>query len=143
MNRFDKLALVAAVVVTLRYMPRLEDPTYTYYLGQMTSGQQPIWIAGLILQAYGPIAIAAWFWRWSGKASAAWILHLLFLPAILVPFGIGEALMLSVMKDPDFDATIGVPEMGGFFLLLIALVAYCGMAIARSLSGSKAVANAE
>lgn len=140
MSRFDKAALAATIIVLLlcfgggrRFL------AYQYYLAQIRPAMLPVAVVGWGLVTFGPILLAALFWRRSRSASAPWIFHLLLLPGCLILLWAGDALMLSAITDPDFDATLDEPDMPGFFLFVIALCGYYtafvadGIARARNL----------
>lgn len=136
MNRFDKLALAAVIIVTLLCVRGSGDFVYDYYMDQIPEGMLPIGVAGWAIATYGPIAVAVLFWRWAKRIPAPWVLHLLFLPCAAVLFRIGDALMLSVIEDPDFDATLGGPEMPAILLLVVAVGGYFAAVIARQIPTS-------
>ena len=135
MNRFEKIALLVVILVTLLSNFGTGGHVNTYYRGQMDDDGLMMWIAGWIVATYGPIATAACFWRWSRRFGAGWILHLLFLPCAIILFNVGEGVMLSVIQDPDFDATIGGPILPATFLLSVAVGMYLAALIARFVMG--------
>jgi len=128
MNRFDIFALIATVFVTLLCASMTMAAVDVYIVhDKMPPQGQVIAAAGWILFTFGPIALAALFWRWAKSARFPWLLHLLLLPCMIVAFRIGDALMVSVLKypsDADFDSTIGAPIMTGIFLFPVAFVGY-------------------
>ena len=136
MNRFDKLASVTTILATTLCVPKPGNFAYRYYLDQIADRNLPIWFLGMIVSIYGPIAIAVLFWRLSNRVRAPWLLHLLFLPAAVALLGAGEQLMLSVIQDPDFDATLGGPaELPAMLLFLVAVGGYFGALIAKRAAG--------
>lgn len=141
MNRFEKLALVAVIVVTLRYVRGPGDFVYDYYRKQVPEGMVSIGIAGWAIASYGPIAIAVLFWRWAKRVRSPWIVHLLFLPCAIALLATGDTLMLLVIEDPDFEATIGAPEMAATLLFLVAVGGYLAALIARRVSKSSQTEN--
>jgi hypothetical protein len=140
MNRFEKLALAAAILVSLRYVRGPGDHTYEYYRAQIPEGMLQVGLAGWALSTFGPIAVALLFWRWAKWIHAPWLLHLSLLPCMLALTWIGHSLMLSVIDDSDFDATLGAPVIAGFLLSLIAIGGYFGglVALMFSKSGDRA-----
>jgi hypothetical protein len=136
MNRFDKLALVAVILVTLICVRGPGDLVYDYYRKQIPDGMLPIGLAGFVIATYGPITVAVLFWRWAKRTSMPWVLHLLLVPSAAGLLSIGEALMLHVIKDPDFDATMDAPLMASTLLFLVAIGTYFGALIAKQVSKS-------
>jgi hypothetical protein len=132
MNSFDKFAAVATIIVTTLCVPRPGNFAYNYYVNQIAEGNLPIWFLGIIVSVYGPIALAVLFWRLAKKVPAPWLLHLLLLPAAVVLLATGERLMLAVIQDPDFDATLGGPaDVPALLLFLVAIGGYFGALVAK------------
>jgi len=131
MNRFDMVALCAAICITLLAMGRIPF-SFSLYLQHASSVQWAIWILGEIVITYGPIAAAALCWRWSGQTRWPALPHLLFLPLAMSLFWGGQSLLLAATDVPDFDDTIGAPVMPGAFLFLIASGLYVGALMHRA-----------
>jgi hypothetical protein len=138
LNRFDKVALAAVIAMTLlcaRGQLRIAhfylDPLH--FSGKKLSATVAIWAAGWVIATYGPMAIAACFWRWTKRARAAWIFHILLLPCAVVTWNAGQSIMLLVIKDPDFDGTLGGPVMPAALLLLVAVGGYFAALISRQI----------
>ncbi|HEY1607164.1 MAG TPA: hypothetical protein VGF77_16360 [Allosphingosinicella sp.] len=134
MNRFDKMALTAVIVVTLLCARGQVTIAHLYIqMDHLPETIIPIWAAGWAVATYGPIAIAAWFWRWAKRASAPGVLHILFLPCAIILLNMGEMIMLSVIPDPDFDATLSGPMIPAMLLLIVAAGGYFGALVAKRL----------
>lgn len=136
MTRFEKLALAAAILITLFYLSNIGTFAFQYYLEQIPVEKLPVMIAGWALIAYGPLLVAVFFWRWAKRISTPLMLHLLFLPGAAALFGIGEQLMLSTIQDPDFDAMLGAPVIPAFFLFLATMATYFFALLVRRISKS-------
>ncbi|MCH7861171.1 hypothetical protein ACQKOH_01630 [Sphingomonas sp. NPDC092331] len=124
MNRFDKLALTAAILATLLFA-RHAISAASLYLAHASPATVAGRIAGELIVTYGPIAVAALFWRWSKRTSMPWLPHLLFLPVALLVLWAGAALLLTLAEASNFDDTIGGPVVAAFLLFLIAIGIYC------------------
>ncbi|HEX5184206.1 MAG TPA: hypothetical protein VFW19_13795 [Allosphingosinicella sp.] len=132
MNRFDKMMLAAAVVVTLIFARgQMEIARLYIQMDHLSDRIIPTWTAGWLIATYGPIAVAAWFWRRAKRARAPWVLHILFLPGAIILLNAGESIMLSTIPDPDFDATLGGPMMPAVLLFLIAVGGYACALVSR------------
>ena len=92
----------------------------------------PVAAVGWTIATYGPIAAAVLFWRYvrQVKALTSLVLHILFLLSAFGLFVTGDRLMLSVIKNPDSDATIGGPDDPAFLSLVVAVVSYLVAVIA-------------
>jgi hypothetical protein len=139
-GRFDKLALVMAIFATAVAATSGSRHAHAYYMSQIEAGGTWIWVAGWITATYGPLAVAIWFLRSARKTAFPWILHLLFLPSVYILFWAGLAAMLSVIEDPDFDATLSAPVMSAIILLFVAVAGYFAAVIARRCSTQQAKA---
>ena len=133
MNRFETLALVTAVVATLLGAMGSLGFAYRYYIDQMSAGGLPVAAAGWAIATYGPLAIATLFWRCAKHLPPplSWVLHICFFPCALVLFNAGDVLMISTIRDPDFDATLDAPEMPALLSLLVAVGGYITALLAR------------
>lgn len=136
MNRFEKLALASVILVSLLCVRGPGDLAYDHYRAQVPEGMLPVGLAGWAIFTYGPIAIAVAFWRLAKRIRAAWALHLALLPGMWILHRIGGDLMLSVIDDPDFDATMDAPLMAGTLLCLIAIAGYFGGRLLRTIGSS-------
>jgi len=132
MNRLDKLAFAAVIITTLLCVRGTVSIFYVYNSVQPIFGTKlMIGFSGWFIATYGPIAIAVWFWRWAKHIRASWVLHLLFLPCAFTVLRAGEALMLYVIGDPDFDATLGGPVMQAYLLFIVAAVGYFAAVVSK------------
>ena len=131
MSRFHKVALVAAILGTALAATEGSKRAHAYYLSQIADGMSWIWVSGWLTATYAPILLATWFWRRADRSTSPWLLHLLFLASACALFRLGTAAMLSVVDDPDFDATLGAPEMPALFLFTIAVGGYFAGTIAK------------
>jgi len=125
---FEVVAFASAGVITALTVPTMIDAS-PIYESQMTDGGKPLWITGWVVASYGPLCIAAAFWRLSKRVRYPWLLHLLFVPGALLTLRAGESLMPSVIQDPDFDSTIGAPVMAAIFCSFAAVIIYFGAVI--------------
>jgi hypothetical protein len=135
MNRFDIVALCAAFLVSVRYVPMMLGVA-DIYLPHASTLQWASWIAGEIVFTYGPIALAVLCWRWSKGARWPAVPHLLVLPGAILLMHLGASLMLSVTIASDFDDTIGTPVIGGTLLFLIAFATYVAALMNLVIKGS-------
>ena len=132
MNRLDKLALAAVIITTLLCIRGSVDAAYAYTSTRPISATgSMIGLAGWLIATYGPISIAVWFWRWAKQVRASWVPHLLFLPCAAGIFRAGEALMLFVIGDPDFDATLGGPVIPAYLLFIAAAGGYLAALVSK------------
>ena len=81
-------------------------------------------VLGWLVATFGPIVLAAIFWRLANGSRAAWLLHLLFLPCAYALLRAGAGVMLFVIGDFDFDSTLGGPVLQAGLLFMIASAAY-------------------
>jgi hypothetical protein len=125
MNRFDKFALIASILMTLLGASGVIATTELYFRFQHPSWTMKV-VAGIgwVIWTYGPILVTALFWRWSKRVRFAWTLHLLLLPCIWAVMVAGSRLMLFAMNLRDFDDTLGGPIMMGLFLTLVGIAGY-------------------
>ncbi|MES2441600.1 MAG: hypothetical protein V4574_02120 [Pseudomonadota bacterium] len=137
MNRFDIFALVAVVLVMVLCLGATLSAVDIYIVrAHLPWTMAAAGVAGWILASLGPITIAALFWRWAKRVRWSWVLHLLFLPCAGIACWNGQSLMLFVMGEPDFDATIGAPVMPSFLLMAIAVAGYAVALFSRLVSYS-------
>lgn len=138
MNRFDKVALAAAIVTTLLFARGtfFIAQFYIEYLS-IAGTTLLIGVAGWLIATYGPIATAVWFWRWAKGHRSPWVLHLLFLPCAGLLLWAGESLMLFVIDQPDFDAMLGGPANQATLLFVIAAGGYFAALLSRQISNSR------
>lgn len=125
MNRLDKIALATAVAATLLSVTRYRF-AFEYYADQMLPGSLVVAALGWGLATYGPLVVAVAFWR-SAKhfpSPVPLMLHLLFVPCAFAALAAGDAVMLSTINDPDFDATLGAPELPAFMALIVSIFSY-------------------
>lgn len=124
-NRLELVALTAAIVTSWLCMRAALDASEAYLIGRhITAGMKMLGLLGWAIATFGPMGLAAGFWRLSKRIRARWLVHLLFVPCALALFRAGDALMLFVAGTPDFDDTLGGPEMQAALMLLIAAAAY-------------------
>ena len=128
MNRLDKIAVLTALVATILGIFGSREFPYEYYADQMLPGGLPVAIAGWSVTTYGPLIVSVTFWRLAKRLQPprSLVLHLLYLPVAILVFRLGEAVMLALITDPDFDATMSAPEMPALFALAVSTVAYFG-----------------
>ncbi|QIG81364.1 hypothetical protein [Stakelama tenebrarum] len=133
MNRLEIVLVVVAIGATLYGANLLHSHVYDYYLAQMPEGGLAVATAGWIIATYAPIAVIVIFWRLTKRAGPlyALILHVLLLPCALAALLVGDQLMTSTIRDPDFDATLGAPMMPAMLALMAALGAYGAALMAR------------
>jgi len=144
MGRFDKLVLAIAAVATAMAAIGFHSFAIQYYLAQVPNGKMPIGVAGWAITTYGPLAMAVLFWRGGRRVPApwSWILHILFIPCAWTLFIVGDSMMLSVIRDPDFDAAMGGPEFIPALCLTVVVCSYLAAAIIRHMSRAMAKARA-
>lgn len=136
MNRFDIAALCAAIGITLLYGREVAHAS-ELYLAHASTAERARWIAGELVATYGPIAFAAFCWRWSKRTSRPALPHLLALPGALLLFRAGAEAMLAAADFGDFDDTIGAPVIPGTYLLLLAIVVYVAALVNRVIAASR------
>jgi hypothetical protein len=123
MNRFDKVALAAAVIVTVLFAGMIRNAFDAYVVTfHMPSAMIPVAILGWVVFTYGPITAAALFARWSKRVRRPWVLNLLAFPCIYVLAMIGTDMMLYAATARDFDDTLGAPVFAGGILFVIAVI---------------------
>jgi hypothetical protein len=105
----------------------------------MADGGRPIWIAGYLIATYGPIILAVGFRRIARCISARWVVHVLFFPAAILALNVGERIMLSVIEEPDFDATLGAPIMPALLLVVFAVALYLVALVVDGLKGAEII----
>jgi hypothetical protein len=134
MNRFDKIALAVAIAVTL-LCARGQMRIMHFYMqmDHLPKTIIPTWATGWVIATYGPMAIAAWIWRWAKRTRAPWLLHLLFLPCAIIALNVGESVMVSTIREPDFDGTLGGPMAPAILLFFIAVGGYFSGLILRQI----------
>ncbi len=139
MNRFDKVAVVTAIIATLLGAIGSQGFEYRYYMDQMPAGGWRVFVAGWAVATYGPIAAAALLWRCAKRLPLPWrwLPHLLFVPCAVMLLRAGEALMASTIQDPDFDAMMDAPLMPAILSQFVAFSSYIAALVIgrKSLSG--------
>lgn len=129
------LAMAAAALMSCEVAMFANGPVFReLYLPQITLSELPVAIAGWVLASYGPILVAALFWRWADRFSAGWLLHLLLIPCLYALLLAGSRLMLSTINDPDFDNTLGAPIMPGMLCDLAVMAVYFSALAVKQLS---------
>lgn len=132
MNKFEKITLSVALVLTFLTVRGLVTLAGIYGDTRSISGSGwTIWIAGWVIAAYGPLAIAIWFWRWAKRVRTPWVLHLLFLPCAFLPLQAGLSMILFVIDDPDFDSMMGGPVIPAMLFFLVSVGEYFGAVTSR------------
>jgi len=125
MNRFDMFAVGAALAVTLLCARNMVAIASFYVeLLHLSGATVVVGILGWITATYGPIAIAALFWRWAKLVRRPWVLHLLLLPCAVIMMRTGNSVVLKVIQQPDFDAMMGGPSVPTTMLFLTAVIGY-------------------
>jgi hypothetical protein len=125
MNRFDKLALVAAAAVTLLSASEMFAIADLYIEVQhLSAAMTMIGVTGWLIATYGPISVAAGFWRSAKRHRAPWVLHILLLPCAFITLLIGESLLLYAIQHPDFGAMIGAPVAPALVLFVVSVGGY-------------------
>ena len=125
LNRFDWFALIAVIVTTILFLGAALHAAELYASAMpMSVWQQGLGCSGWLVATFGPITVAAAFWRLSKRAQRRWIFHALLLPLTYGLVRIGAAMMLLVIGSPDFDDTIGGPIVQADVLWLLAIVGY-------------------
>lgn len=138
MGRFDKLALITAVLATAVHATNGSRHAHAYYVSQIEGAGLWIWVTGWLAATYAPLALAVWFSRQAKRTASPWMLHLFFPPAACAFFWGGSTAMLSVINDPDFDATLSTPLMPAIFLFFVAMFGYVATAVVRRSSTRQA-----
>jgi len=124
-NRLEMVGLAAAVLTTMLCFRGESQAAELYLMARpATAGMKALGLAGWAIATFGPMAVAAAFWRISRRVRPRWLIHLLFLPCTVAVFRAGDALMLRVAGTPDFDDTLGAPEMQAALMFLVAVAAY-------------------
>ncbi|HEY5722225.1 MAG TPA: hypothetical protein VIT45_07870 [Allosphingosinicella sp.] len=137
MNRFDKMAVGAAIVATL--ICRSDTMNAYYWHLEILHSSAMTWtiaVAGWIIATYGPIAIAAWFWRLAKRVRAPWVLHVLFLVCAVITLSTGVSLMLLAGGDTSSDHQTGEAVMTPALLFVVAVGAYFAALIWRQISAA-------
>ena len=125
MNRFDKMALGAAIVATFVFRPETMNAYYwNVEILHLSAKMWTIVAAGWIIATYGPITIAAWFWRLMKRIRAPWVLHLLVLPCAVITLWTGASLMFFASEDSGSDHLEGVPVATAALLFGVAVGGY-------------------
>ena len=139
MKRSDMLALAAAALMSCEGAMFANGPVFReLYLPQITAWELPVAIMGWVLASYGPILIAALFWRWADRFSAGWLLHILLVPCLYALLLAGSRLMLSTVNDLDFDNTLGAPIMPGMLCDVAVMAVYFPALAVKQLSNWRA-----
>lgn len=136
MNRFDIVALCAAIGITLLYGREVAYAS-ELYLAHASTAERALWIAGEFVATYGPIAFAAFCWRWSKRTRRPALPHLLALPVALLLFRGGAGMLLAATDFRDFDDTMGAPVIPGTYLFLIAIVIYVAALMSLVIAASR------
>jgi hypothetical protein len=124
-NRLEIVGLVAAVLTTCLCIRGASQAAELYLTARpATAGMKALGLAGWAIATFGPMAVAALFWRLAKRVRARWLVHLLFLACAIAVFRAGDALMLFVTGTPDFDDTLGTPEMQAALMFVVAAAAY-------------------
>ncbi len=128
------LALIGAILVSCEGAFFAAGPVFReLYLPQIAAWNLPVAIAGWALASYGPIVVAAFFWRGADRFAQGWLLHLLLIPCLYAVFLTGDRVMLNTVNDPDFDSTSGAPIMPAMLCILAVIIVYfLALAIKRS-----------
>jgi hypothetical protein len=125
LNRMDVFGLFAVGVTTVFFFGAALDAASFYAsVRPMSARDLVLGGSGWLIATFGPMILAAVFWRWAKILRNPWTLHLLMLPLALAMLKLGHSLMLSVTGTPDFDDTIGGPVLQAIALLLLALIGY-------------------
>ena len=137
MNRFDKFALAAVMLVTLLCAGSMV-PIFQYYLETLTPASLMMGIAGWLIATFGPLLVALWCWRKAKQVRFPWMLHLGMLAGAIILLETGKSMMLAAMDAPDFDAMMGGPSNPPDLLFLIVIGGYfSGLAYQRISSASR------
>ncbi len=92
--------------------------------------------AGWIIATYGPITIAAWFWRLAKRFRAPWVLHLLFLLCAVMTLSTGVSLMFLAGGNTSSDHQTGEAVMTAAPLFVAAVDGYFAALIHRQISAA-------
>jgi len=134
LNRLDIVAIVAVAVTSFLCIRAASDAAQAYLgAGPMPPGRQMLGLLGWFVATFGPIGAAVGFWRFAKRARTPWLVHPLFFPCAFVLLRAGEALMLFVIGEPDFDSTIGGPVLQAGLLFAVAVAAYLAALVASGL----------
>lgn len=139
MNRFDRFALVAVMLVTLLCAGSMA-PIFQYYSDTLAPASLMMGIAGWLIATFGPLLVALWCWRKAKKMHAPWMPHLGMLAGAVVLLETGKSIMLAAMGAPNFDNMLGGPSNPPHFLFLLVIGGYfSGLAYQRisSVSGRR------
>jgi hypothetical protein len=134
LNRLEIVAIMAVVVTSFLCIWGTLDVAEAYLsVRPMPPGRQMLGLLGWFVATFGPIAAAAGFWRFAKRVRKPWLLHLLFFPCAFALLRAGAALMLLVIGDPDFDATLGGPVLQAGLLFAVAVAAYLAALVSSRL----------
>ncbi|WP_157216323.1 hypothetical protein [Flavisphingomonas formosensis] len=137
MTRLDKAALGVSGVMTLLFAPRALDAARLYKeLDQISGAMCMVGILGWIIATYGPIMVFVSSWHLSLRLRATWVVHLLVTPCAGITLLAGSKIMLYLIRDPDFDATLGAPVMPAPLLFVIAFVGYFSVLIFKQIKSA-------
>src|SRR3954470_11542760 len=125
LNRLDMVAIVAVVVTSFLCMRGAWDAAQAYFgADPMPPSRRALGLLGWFVATFGPIGAAVGFWRLAKRVRASWLLHLLFVPCAFALLLAGQAPMLFVIGEPDFDSAIGGPVLQAGLLFAIAVAVY-------------------
>ena len=142
LNRMDIFGLLAVGVTTFLFLGAALDAASLYVSVRPMSAADVVWgCSGWLIATLGPVTLAVVFWRRAKTIRKAWLLHLLMLPLALGMLKLGDSLMLSVTRTPDFDDTIGGPIIQAIALLLLAVIGYYSAVLYTAFKRSAAPAN--
>lgn len=134
MRRSDTLALAGAILMSCQGVLFATGPIFRLYAPEITAQEFPVAIGGWVLASYGPILVAALFWRWADRFSKGWLLHLLLIPCLYALLLAGWRMMGSAVADSDFDNTLGAPIMPSMLLSVVVMAIYFSALAVKQIS---------
>jgi hypothetical protein len=126
-NRLDVVAAVAVIATSwlfMRYAWFAADLYFNSTFHPLSGAMQALGVVGWLLATFGPVGVAVIFWRLAKRGRKWLLLHVFFLPCAIALFVTGQRIMLLVIGDPDFDATLGGPVLQAFALFVFSVAAY-------------------
>lgn len=134
MRRSDTLALAGTILMSCQGVLFVTGPIFRLYAPEITAREIPVAIGGWAIASFGPILVAALFWRWADRKPKGWLLHLLLLPCLYALLLAGWRIMGSTVVDSDFDSTLGAPIMPSLLFSVVVMAVYYSALAAKQMS---------